>query len=71
MKCPSPERKIRRLRVHESWYPQLANDFNPYAGVRVIPWIQLRGQWLSRAGFAIGQQLKVRVYRKRLVISIE
>jgi len=65
------ERKTRRMKVGESSYPQLLKSFSPYAGDRVIPWIRLRGQWLARAGFAVGERLTVRVYRKRLVIRIE
>ena len=64
-------RKTRRMKVSESSYPQLLSKPDPRVGDRVIPWIRLRGQWLERAGFAVGQRLTVRVYRKRLVICIE
>ncbi|WP_232346638.1 SymE family type I addiction module toxin [Cupriavidus taiwanensis] len=36
----------------------------------MVPWIQLRGVWLERAGFRVGQQLKIRVRRKRVVIWV-
>ncbi|WP_439685735.1 SymE family type I addiction module toxin [Cupriavidus oxalaticus] len=37
----------------------------------MVPWIRLRGVWLERAGFRIGQSLKVEVQRKRVVIWVE
>jgi hypothetical protein len=36
-----------------------------------VPWIQMRGQWLNAAGFAIGGKVKVRIRPGRLVLTAE
>ncbi|WP_373459763.1 SymE family type I addiction module toxin [Cupriavidus necator] len=39
--------------------------------MRCVPWIRLGGVWLERAGFKIGQALKVEVRSKVVVIWSE
>lgn len=48
-----------------------ATESNRYSGMRSVPWIRLGGVWLERAGFKIGQALKVEVRNKVVVISSE
>ena len=36
-----------------------------------VPWINLQGQWLEKAGFAINTPLKVRVMEGCLVVTVE
>ncbi|MFC4342370.1 SymE family type I addiction module toxin [Cupriavidus numazuensis] len=54
-------------RTHFSVVPGRSNNFT---GLRAIPWIRLRGVWLERAGFSVGQSLKVKVQRQRIVIWV-
>lgn len=59
----------RRLKVYSSYYAPRPNA--PYAASRPVPWVQLKGDWLARAGFAIHAVLKVRVMRGCLVVTVE
>lgn len=34
-----------------------------------VPYLRMRGRWLERAGFAIGQRVKVDVDQRRLIIE--
>ncbi|MES2826410.1 MAG: SymE family type I addiction module toxin [Pseudomonadota bacterium] len=34
-----------------------------------VPWINIRGYWLNKAGFTAGTALRVNVYRECLVIK--
>jgi len=36
-----------------------------------VPWLQLKGHWLERAGFAIGASISVRVMEGCLVLMTE
>ncbi|WP_260163226.1 type I toxin-antitoxin system SymE family toxin [Cupriavidus alkaliphilus] len=40
------------------------------SGLRTNPWIQLRGGWLEKAGFSVGQSRKVKVQRGPVVIWV-
>lgn len=37
--------------------------------VKFVPYIRLRGDWLQRVGFPVGQQVKIRVLKDRLIIT--
>jgi len=36
-----------------------------------VPWIQLKGKWLAKAGFTIDTPIKVEVANGRLVLAAE
>lgn len=65
---PSPCQE-RRLKVYSSHYTSRTSA--PYAVSRAVPWVQLKGDWLAQAGFAIHAVLKVRVMRGCLVVTVE
>lgn len=66
--APSPCEE-RRLKVYASHYAPRANE--DHAANRPVPWVQLKGDWLARAGFAIHAALKVRVMRGCIVVTVE
>ncbi len=37
--------------------------------LRPVPFLRMRGDWLERAGFGVGEQVRVQVARGRLVIE--
>jgi len=64
---PAP---IRTVKISRSYFPVVPSSSNGFTGLRAIPWIRLRGVWLEKAGFNVGQSMKVRVLRKRIVIWV-
>ncbi|MGN5480003.1 SymE family type I addiction module toxin [Cupriavidus basilensis] len=61
---------IRTVKISRTYFPVVAGSTNGFTGLRAIPWIRLRGVWLEKAGFNVGQSLKVKVHRKRIVIWV-
>ncbi|MCY1312633.1 Toxin SymE, type I toxin-antitoxin system [compost metagenome] len=60
----------RTVKISRTYFPVVPGSSNGFTGLRVIPWIRLRGVWLEKAGFNVGQSLKVKVLRKRIVIWV-
>lgn len=60
---------LRRATVHSNSYPPLA-DSNNCQSWRPIPWINLRGHWLEKAGFGIGVGYTVEVGDGVLVFRV-
>lgn len=62
----------RRIKVYQSHYESRAKrETFSYRASRPVPWVQLKGDWLARAGFTIHALLKVRVMRGCLVVTVE
>lgn len=61
--------QVRQLKVNQIAYMHKRKD-DPAGGGRPVPWIQLKGQWLLRAGFAIDQPITVRVMERCLVVTV-
>ncbi len=64
---PAP---MRTVKIGRTYFPVVPGSSNGFTGLRTIPWIRLRGVWLEKAGFNVGQSLKVKVLRKRVVIWV-
>ncbi len=71
MKIRSTGTHVRTIRISRTQFPVVPGKSNNFTGLRTIPWIRLRGVWLERAGFGVGQSLKVKVQRKRIVMWVE
>ena len=67
----SAHAQVRTLKTGRTFFPVAPGRSNNFTGLRMVPWIRLRGVWLEQAGFSIGQLLKVEVQRKRVVIWVE
>lgn len=63
--------QVRTLKTGRTFYPVVPGGSNNFTGLRAIPWIRLRGVWLEKAGFSVGQLLKVKVQHKKVVISVD
>jgi len=54
----------KQIRIGTAHYSQ-----GLYHAARPVPYIRLRGDWLSKAGFAPNDLVVIRVTRGRLVIT--
>ena len=59
----------RYITVNTIHYAYRLKDQLPSSGDRKVPWIQMRGHWLERAGFCINTPVKVRVMDGCLVLT--
>ena len=53
---------IKRMKLH-SKYRRCINRPNQ------VPWLNVNGLWLERAGFFIGQSIEIEVRDRRLIIK--
>lgn len=60
----------RNIKVTQTYYMNKLKD-DPVGAGRPIPWIQLKGYWLQKAGFEIDTPVKVRVMEGCLVLTTE
>lgn len=58
-----PKIRARTFTVTDYHYP-----VNFGHGTNYVPFIRLRGKWLKKAGFYIGQKIKVYIFKNRLII---
>lgn len=56
------EKKTRTLKLHSK---QLRNQ----NGNRNVPWLNISGLWLEKAGFAIDSQVEVTTHKNKLIIK--
>lgn len=68
-------RHTRTLKVRQGGYLRIIKDKHHSHFDRTIytsvPWINIQGQWLERAGFTIHTPIKVRVMPGCLVVTVE
>ncbi|WP_081610730.1 SymE family type I addiction module toxin [Cupriavidus neocaledonicus] len=70
MKIRSTGTHVLTIKISRAQFQVVPGKSNNFTGLRTIPWIRLRGVWLERAGFSVGQSLKVKVQRQRIVIWV-
>ncbi|WP_461482613.1 SymE family type I addiction module toxin [Porticoccus sp.] len=64
----SQQRQIKVCQQSRDYRPK---HLSPYAANPSVPWIQLKGKWLEKAGFAIDTLIKVRVMNGCLVLTAQ
>ena len=42
-----------------------------YRPPTVVPYLRVQGQWMERAGFHVGDRVRVQVERGRLILTVE
>ncbi|GAB6044383.1 SymE family type I addiction module toxin [Endothiovibrio diazotrophicus] len=67
---PSKIPAERRLTVGTQFYEYPPTESGASRRSRRVPWLQMRGDWLSAAGFEIRAPVKVRVMRGCLVVTV-
>jgi len=62
----------RKLKVRKGYYHYQHSDFQPrqnHHSCQPVPWVQIKGYWLNKAGFIIGTQLNVKVQNGCITIK--
>lgn len=57
------ERQIKQAKLHYK------SRSNTKGRNRDVPWLNVNGLWLERAGFGIGQVIEIEVSERRLIIK--
>ncbi|PCK07872.1 MAG: hypothetical protein COA42_12060 [Alteromonadaceae bacterium] len=62
----------RQLKVRKGHYDYqlIRHPRRPYAPLPV-PWVQIKGYWLDKAGFSVGTGIKVTVSQGKIVLEAE
>lgn len=58
------EKQIKRARLQSKYYTP---TYRSRVG-RNLPWLNVNGLWLERAGFGIGQEIEIWVENRKLTI---
>lgn len=65
--------ETRHLKVRSGYYDyqihRKPSRNMPYRRPVPVPWVQLKGYWLSQAGFPIGTELSVKVARGCITVQ--
>ena len=56
----------RKVKLHSKYRPLASNEWPYY---KQIPWLNVSGVWLERAGFRAGNQVEIIVTENQLVIK--
>ena len=56
------EKNIKQVKLHYK------SNLNTKRINRDVPWLNVSGLWLERAGFGIGQQVEIAVENRKLTI---
>ena len=63
--------QTKRIKVNRMHYDYKPKNAEPYSTTPPVPWIQMKGKWLAKAGFAIDTPIKIEVFEGRLVLTAE
>jgi toxic protein SymE len=59
----------RSIKIQHQYRPSRSKFMSgPSRAPRHVPWLNLRGVWLERAGFYAGDRVEIRVSNNRLTI---
>ena len=57
------ENQLKRMKLHGK------SRLNVKGRNRDVPWLNVNGLWLERAGFGVGQVIEIEVSERRLIIK--
>ena len=61
----------RKLRVRAGYYDRPYTGRMSYKPSSQVPFVLLKGHWLERANFLIGQNISVEVRENQLILTTE
>jgi toxic protein SymE len=59
-------RNTRQVKLHTKYRPLTGNRWPDY---RQVPWLNVSGVWLERAGFRAGDAVEITVAENQLIIK--
>ena len=65
---------FRKLKVRKSYYHYQHGDFQPrprHVSSPPVPWVQIKGYWLNKAGFTIDTSLSVEVRQGCIILKAQ
>jgi len=62
------EKRTRSIKIQYQYRMSRSQCISGRKEPRHVPWLNLSGVWLERAGFCIGDRVEVRVSNNRLTI---
>ena len=63
--------QTRHIKVNHIYYDYKPKNASPNSVTPPVPWIQMKGKWLAKAGFTINTPIKIEVFEGKLVLTIE
>lgn len=62
-------RQTRRVKVHGLYRPGVITWGSNHNTGKYVPWLNVNGLWLERAGFKIGDHIEIDVKNNQLIIK--
>ena len=62
------KKSLRRIRIYPKYRP-LTRYFFRSNNSRVVPWLNVSGVWLQKAGFRVGDPVEITVKKNQLIIK--
>jgi len=60
---PTEKQTLSRIKLQSHCSPRAYNEY------KLVPALRMSGKWLSKAGFAIGQQVEIQEHPEGLLIK--
>jgi len=57
------ENQMKRIKLHGKYRQRIIRPSGD------VPWLNVNGLWLERAGFGIGQPVEIEIANRRLIIT--
>ena len=63
--------QTRHIKVNQIYYDYKPKNAAPCSVTPPVPWIQMKGKWLAKAGFNINTPIKIEIFDGKLVLIAE
>jgi toxic protein SymE len=57
------ENQLKRIKLHSKHRQRINRPSGD------VPWLNVNGLWLERAGFGVGQRVEIEIENRRLIIK--
>ena len=63
--------QTKHIKVNKIYYDYKPKNAEPCSVTPPVPWIQLKGKWLAKAGFNIDTPIRIEISNGRLILTAE